>query len=236
MSNYENPLESPAHTLHKRYRQARKKQDDGNVDEALVSWRELLRRCENGSAEYVEVLRQIAVCLRLTSDLGAAADRFHEAYLFANRIHAVLAARTMRDWSALWLEQGDYTAAADHLQEVLMTLPEGDDDWLATLGYHGRVIARLDKLREAIQEIRAARKGLRGKREWKELRYDFLLWLIELRPVWHVSFPYSLERVGYVLRAVPGAFRRGFVRIFDLVVTSVGGHKLRDEVRRRVFG
>jgi tetratricopeptide (TPR) repeat protein len=233
MSDYSNPLESKTHNLNKQYCRARKKQSDGRFDDALVLWQKLLRQCEYGSIEYVEVLRQIAVCLRLANDLNAAADRFHEAYQLAIQLHAVLAARTMRDWSALWLEQGDY-AAADHLQEVLMALPEGSDDWLATLGYHGRVIARLDNLDEAVNELRMARKGLRGKPQWKELRYDFLLWLIELRPAWSVSLPYSLQRAGYVLQAMPGAMRRGYVRMADLAVTSWGGYKLRDKVRRRV--
>lgn len=119
---------------------------------------------------------------------------------------------------------------------MLESLPENSDEWLATLGYHGRTIARLGDLKEGRHELSMARKSLRGKPQWKDLRYDFLLWMVELRALWHITLPYSLWRVVYAVQTLPGAVMRGWLGVADLTVTFVGGYKVRDELRRRKFG
>lgn len=228
MSEYQNPLEDKNHPLHGAYREARETLSSGRPDAALKQWQGLLQRCDSDSVERVEVYRQIPVCQRLMGNLEEAHQLFNYAHTAALRVDERLAALVALDWSVLDLEREAYDAAIDRVEQARMSLRG-----LRTAqvqAYLGRIHGRKSKdLAQALYHLEAALDGLRGQPDFADQWLDTLFWRLEIFPFWR-------RIVGWMPVAWASIKQSRWQRLlFDLPITTLGGWRARDIVRRWRF-
>lgn len=226
MSSYVNPLDNPAHDLHAAYVLAWDAKRNGKPKLALRLWQEVLdqNQLAADSAEYIEIRRQMAVCLRLMMRLRAADKMFQEVYSAALPLDHDLTRAILLDWSAVLLDRCR-ARRATALLEPLFESDLSDLQQAQVQAYLGRAYGHRWRRRyraKGLAYLSEAADTLQGQSHYQDLRVDVFLWMAEVRMQFgrerHCRYSFS-----YILRFVKS---QQPARVTDLRIRHIGGARL----------
>lgn len=226
MSSYGNSLDNPAHDFHAAHRLAWDAKRNGKPKLALRLWQKVLDQNQLAidSAEYIEIRRQMAVCLRLMMRLRAADKMFQEVHGAALPLNRDVARAILLDWSAVLLDRCQARRATALLEPLFESdLPELQRAQVqAYLGRaYGHRWRRRDRTK-GLAYLSEAADVLQGQSHYQDLRVDVLLWIAEVRMQFgrerHCRYSFS-----YILHFVRS---RQPARVTDLRIRHIGGARL----------
>jgi len=226
MSLYRNPLNNPTHDLFQDHQAAWKAKRSGNPALALRLWQELLeqKRPAAESAEYIEIRRQMAVCLRLMWRLKEADKLFADCHTKAHEVHEDLVRAVVLDWSAVLLDKNRPNDATTLLESVFLGLDPLHPAYFQVQAYLGWACSR--------RRYRASRTTGRDfmfesiERLEGDLKFDVGVWLLDSH-FWRGRRKHFLRMWQYARQECPA-------RQKDVLLRYLGGWRLHRLVRQVV--
>jgi hypothetical protein len=226
MSLYQNPLDNPTHDLFQDHQAAWEAKRSGDPILALRLWQELLdqKRPAIELTEYIEIRRQMAVCLRLVWRLEESDEVFAECYKKAQAVHDDLVRAVVLDWSAVLLDKNQSNDATALLELVFSNLYPSHVAYSQVQAYLGRACSRRryrvsrttgrDLMLEAMERLEG------------DLKFDVGAWLLEVY-FWRGRHKHFLRMWQYARQECPA-------RQKDIMLRYLGGWRLHRLVRRAV--